>query len=64
MRLLWRKITASVDGDNKDDKDKKKSLAYNSIGSNFYIHYLNPARHPPVNPALVQLALDNLPKPP
>ena len=64
-RLLWRKIAVSVDGDDKDKKNFSgiQFNRFNFLYTQFSSVYLDTARHPSVNPALVQLALDNLPMP-
>ena len=62
---MQRKIAASVDRNDKDKKNfsgtqfNKLNFLYTQFGS----VYPNTAKHLSVNPALVQLALDNPPKP-
>ena len=65
MRLLWRKIAASVDSNDKDKKNFSgiQFNRFNFLHTQFGSVYLDTARHPSVNLALVQLALDNPPKP-
>ena len=57
-RLLGRKIAASVDGNDKDKKNFS-GIQFNRffLCTQFGSVYLYTARHPSVNPALLQLAL-------
>ena len=58
-RLLRRKIAASVDGDDKDKKNFSgiQFNRFNFLHTQFGSVYLDTARHPSVNPALVQLEI-------